>query len=347
MSFKCKYNDTIKNVEWRFIRGAWLPAITVCINRLYDTREINVNSLSVTTDELTVNNFMCHAYGTVAGSGITEYGFVYAANTETPTTANHKQIVGSEQFNGSFDDTIDVGTELDGEDLTGGSNPVWFAAYATNGSTTVYGEVLQTDPNPWICLIEGTLVTLSNGTTKKIENVTYEDELSVWNFDEARLDKAKPVWMVKPFKAPRYSLIKFSNGLELGTIDDGKGHSVFNIEKGMFTHMMSENTPIGTSIYTKNGDIIQVISKEVVHEEISFYNVVTNVHMNVFTNNILTSTGLNNIYPIKDMKFTKVEVDKTNIDLSDIPKTFITGLRLNEQSVEFKEKVLRMINRQG
>lgn len=306
--------------------------------------------VEVTTDDLTVSSLNCHAYGTITsgGSTVTEYGFVYAANTNTPTIANNKLVVGTGAFTGSFDDSVFLDLELDGVDLSSGDNPVWFTAYATNSNGTVYGDALQTDPNPMLCLMEGTMVALSNGRYKRIEDVIYKDKLLVWNFDEAKFDNAKPVWIMKPFKSSRYSLVEFSDGSELGTIDDGKGHSIFNLEKGMFTHMMSDDTPIGTTTYSKNGERIKVINKEIVHKETTFYNVITNIHMNMFTNSILTSTGLNNIYPIDDMKF--IKNNKTNIanikELQSIPDELFAGLRLAEQKTNVKEKIIRMKKQQ-
>jgi len=300
----------------------------------------------VTTDGLSVSGTFCTINGTIiSGSGITEYGFVYAANTETPTLENHKQIVGTEQFIGSFEDSIYLDYELDELSLTSGSNPVWFAVYATNDAGTAYGSVIQSDPNPWLCLIEGTLITLSNGSKKKIENITYEDMLLVWNFDEARFDEARPIWIVKPFKSQRYSLIKFSDGSELGTINDGKGHRMFNVENGMFTNMMGDDTLIGSSTQTDKGNTIKVINKEIVDKEISFYNIISNVHMNVYANGILTSTGLNNIYPINNMKFVTDDIINTH-DLDGIPYELIVGLRLAEQKTNIKEKVFRMMKQQ-
>ena len=33
------------------------------------------------------------------------------------------------------------------------------------------------------CFVEGTEITLADGSIKKIEDITYEDELLVWDFD--------------------------------------------------------------------------------------------------------------------------------------------------------------------
>jgi len=298
-------------------------------------------TLEITTDSLEVENLNIHMTATIGNGGdsVIEYGFVYAANTDSPTTSDHVSTMAFTPFTGSYEDSLTLPFTLDGITLTDGANPVWVAAYAINADGTVYGNAIQSDPNPWLCLMAGTRVSLPNGY-KNIENVDYSDTLLVWNFDTARLDKAKPIWIMKPFTRLSYALVKFSDGSSLGTIDDGKGHSIFNIEKGMFTNMMS--SPIGTTTYTRNGKV-KIVNKKIVHEKTTFYNVVTNEHMNMFTNGILTSTRLNNIYPIRDMRFVK---EARSSEYSGISDELVAGLRLTEQPVDVTKKVLRMVDRQ-
>lgn len=47
------------------------------------------------------------------------------------------------------------------------------------------------------CLLKGTKITLADRSEKNIEDLTYDDELLVWNFDEGKLDKAKTAWLKK------------------------------------------------------------------------------------------------------------------------------------------------------
>jgi hypothetical protein len=155
--------------------------------------------------------------------------------------------------------------------------------------------------------------------------------------------------MVRPFKSPSRSIVTFSNGTELGTIADGKGHRIFNIEKGMFTHMMSDNTPIGTTTYTENGDIISVVGKRVEEEETRFYNIITHTHINVFANGILTSTGLNNIYPIVGMKFVKEDRTPRSKEEFNVPDEIFQGMRLAEQPLSYEgleKKIAHLVKRQ-
>ena len=44
----------------------------------------------------------------------------------------------------------------------------------------------------WVaCLLACTKISLADGTTKNIEDITYDDELLVWDFDNGCFSKAK------------------------------------------------------------------------------------------------------------------------------------------------------------
>ncbi len=314
---------------------------------IYDTRNVPPTpptpaAPTVTTDSLVMHNpLYATVDGTITDQGypdVTEYGFVWATH-DNPTLDDHVIIVGMVGFLGEFSNTSTPGT-------LPSSGRIYFSAYATNTVGTSYGAVLSDFPE--ICLMEGTSISLPHGK-KKIELVGYNDRLLAWNFDDARLATAKPVWMVKPFSSPRFSLVKFSDGSELGTIADGKGHRIFNIDKGMFTHMMSDDTPIGTKTFTDTGKIVSLASKKVINKRTTFYNIITHTHINVFANGILTSTGLNNIYPINHMKFVKENRKSRREEFKNVPYELFSGLRLGEQPMSYyglKEKISMMMKRQ-
>ena len=140
----------------------------------------------------------------------------------------------------------------------------------------------------YMCMIEGTQITLADGTTKAIEDITYDDELLVWNFYAGRFDKAKPSWIKVAEVAPRYNLVKFSNGSEVGFVGAGgeKGyHRIFNKEAGAFTYTGNfKETPNGTTTFAQDGTFPTVVSQEVVEKEVKFYNVITDKHYNLFAN---------------------------------------------------------------
>ena len=243
---------------------------------------------------------------TVTNTG--SYDITFIQNGKTLATVGG--INGGGSGSGSFE--AEAGTV---------TSDTGFALYMTNATVCTGGVTVDSDfstsptftitgagtitVDPW-CLIEGTQITLADGSTKAVENITYDDELLVWNFYAGRFDKAKPTWIKVAEVAPRYNLVKFSNGSEVGFVGAGgeKGyHRIFNKEAGAFTHTGCKDTPNGTTTFAQDGTFPTVISQEVVEKEVKFYNVITDKHYNIFANGILTSCRLSNKYRIEDMKY--------------------------------------------
>lgn len=254
------------------------------------------------------------------GSDISEMGVVYSHSNTTPTILDSKHIYTPNLQSGSFS----IGPSVDF-----GFEETYARTFATNSVGTSYGNVL--DLIIQLCLAKGTLITLANFTTKPIEEITYTDELMVWDFDLGQFSKAYPLWIMKAGKTQSYNLLTFSDGSTLKTIVQ---HRIFNQEKGAFTYPMSEDTPIGTTTFNDKGDCIQLVSKEIINEPVDYYNVITNFHINLFSNTILTSCHYNNIYPIVAMKFQKTlrsQIPYSVYAEASVPKLYYDGLRLAEQ----------------
>lgn len=193
----------------------------------------------------------------------------------------------------------------------------------------------------YLCIIKGTLISLENKEKKKIEDITYDDNLLVWNFDEGKYDVAKPIWIKKTQKTNWYYKLTFSDGNTLcvtGTYPEA--HSLFSYEDGEFIH---SNKLVGKKVYTLNG-IQTLISCEEIHKDVEFYNIITNYHMNLFANDVLASTSLNNIYPISNMKFIKEEQNLSNVDYGFLDEKWIVGFRLKEQPKDVTEYCLNLIS---
>ena len=156
------------------------------------------------------------------------------------------------------------------------------------------------------CLIAGTLITLSNGTTKKVEDITYDDELLVWDFFNGCFTSAKPRWIKIKQTSPVYNKLTFSNGATLGLVGEGgtQGyHRIYNKQAGLFTHTGVPETPIGTITFAEDKTEPVLIKQELINEEVDYYNIITDKHFNLFANGILTSCKCSNMYRIEDMKY--------------------------------------------
>lgn len=256
-----------------------------------------------------------------AASNAVEY-VVQAAQKYTITVTNTGNYEITFTQNGKTLTTVREGSSGSFEAEAGTvTSDTGYALYMTNATVCTGGVTVDSDfstsptftitgdgtitVDPW-CLIEGTQITLADGSTKAVENITYDDELLVWNFYAGRFDKAKPTWIKVAEVAPRYNLVKFSNGSEVGFVGAGgeKGyHRIFNKEAGAFTHTGCKETPNGTTTFAQDGTFPTVVSQEVVEKEVKFYNVITDKHYNLFANGILTSCRLSNKYRIEDMRY--------------------------------------------
>ena len=240
-----------------------------------------------------------------------DYGLVYAYDGQD-TNGTSTDITNGGTVNctsgyiylqgGTYDGGLDTNPTTTGGVTVDSSGVTDFRAwilFKVMGNGTV-------DTVSFNCFIEGTQITLADRTTKAIEDITYDDELLVWNFYDGKFDTAKPTWIKVEETAPRYNLVKFSDGKEFGTVGAGgeKGyHRVFNKEAGAFTHIGTNATPIGTTTFADDGTNPTIISEEIIEKPVKYYNIITDKHYNIFANGILTSCRLSNKYHIEDMKY--------------------------------------------
>lgn len=237
---------------------------------------------------------------------VTEFSDGGYANIKYKDGTSAKVRAGTYQNVVSIQDVDYIGSLSQYYTLTDSSGKTHSLPYTLTSNTTIE---IGSEP----CIIEGTQITLADGSTKAIEDITYDDELLVWNFYAGRFDKAKPKWIKVEQTTPRYCLVKFSNGAEVGFVgpgehtrqsDGGRGyHRIFNKEAGAFTYVGTEDTPNGTTTFAQDETFPTVISQEVVEKEVKFYNVITENHYNLFANGILTSCRLSNKYRIEDMRY--------------------------------------------
>lgn len=184
------------------------------------------------------------------------------------------------------------------------------------------------------CLVKGTLITLADGSKKPVEDITYDDELLVWNFYKGCFDKAKPRWIKIAQTANVYNKLTFDNGATLGLVGEGgtQGyHRIFNEQARLFTHTGVPETPIGTITFAEDCTKPTLVKQELVHEEVEFYNVITETHFNLFANGILTSCKNSNKYYIENMKYV---TDKELMTDAEIEQDM-----LNREPIKLKKEI--------
>lgn len=191
-------------------------------------------------------------------------------------------------------DGVYITITLNGTDVisTSTSGTVVSDNYVLSADATV--EVYHDAP----CFAENTKIKLADGTDKFVQDITYDDELLVWDFYEGKLAKAKPCWIKIEQKVNHYSKITLDNGIVMRLVGS-KGHRLFSLDE---QKMLYSNEIVGHQIYTLNG-IATVLSCERVDETVKFYNLTTEKYLDCFADGVLTGSRLNNMYHISDMKY--------------------------------------------
>ena len=272
------------------------------------------------------------AVGGIPGASIAWYTSGAADVLYTVTSGTTVTATGAAYFWNGIPGTAAgaAGTGANGVRFLVGDDMNAFVAlvYATNASGTAYAAP-ATGNSRVQCLAAGTSIALSDGTYKLIEDITYEDALLVWDFDNRCFAKSRPLWIKQGKTAKAFNVLAFSDDSYLHTVGQ---HRIFNKQAGCFTYPLTDETPVGTTSFNQYGQEVTLVEKGVINVETVAYNVISDYHMNLFANGILTSTSFNNVYPIENMKFVKDGRAMRRDAFGSIPDRFYYGMRLWEQT---------------
>ena len=181
--------------------------------------------------------------------------------------------------------------------------------YYNNGNITVYNvtgnlEINLSATSILQCLTKGTKVSLANGKYKNIENVDYDDLLSVWDYKAGKLTYEYPIWIEQEKETDHYQKTTLSDGTVLKTVG---GHAVYDLDKKMFVDVSKpEEFGEGSKIAKiENGKVkpVTVKSIETVNKKTTYYHVVSTTYYNIIANDVLTTddaTILSNLYGFTD-----------------------------------------------
>lgn len=177
------------------------------------------------------------------------------------------------------------------------------------------------------CLVEGTLITLADGTQKPVEDITFDDDIKVWNFYDMKFDSAKPLWIMNKRVSDKYYVVHLEDGRELKLVGaNGKSHRLYDWEAKSFQYPQDMNPGKKSHhTYDDTGRGMHILGIDEVHETVNSYNVITAKHYNLYANGILTSCRLSNRYglapghdkywkswkyDLNDVRMTQQEVDE-------------------------------------
>lgn len=165
------------------------------------------------------------------------------------------------------------------------------------------------------CISKGTLITLSDGNRKPVEELSMDDELLVWDFYERKFSKARIEFLKLKQTASEFNRCGFSDGTVLDLIGSDGYHRIWNRQASEFTHTGKPETPDGTATFTDSGNETVLVRQEIIHEDVDYYNLITERHCCYFANGILVSNRWSNRYGIHDMKYDLADVRITEDEI--------------------------------
>ena len=180
----------------------------------------------------------------------------------------------------------------------------------------------------WMCFVQGTKITMADNTYKNVEDIEYGDEVKCFDFSNGKQTVSKIDWMIPESIATEYWKITLSDDIVLKLVgNNDKSHRLFNVTKQCF--MYPQDFEKDDYTINENGVMSKIVSCELIHDAVRFYNISSAEHINVYANGILTSNRLNNRFEIKDFKFTNnqlmtdAEIEKYQQHLASIQKPCI------------------------
>ena len=201
--------------------------------------------------------------------------------------------------------------------------------------------------NGGVCLLEGTPILLANGKTKKIEDITYDDLLTVFDHTTGKPTYVYPIWLEKKQINNKYTKVTLEDNT---IIKFAKNHTIYNADKNMYASVLDrEELNVGDNVYKlKNNKLVKVKIKniETINKKVYSYNIVSTIHYNVFANGTLTSdatASISNIYGFNsDVTYSDNYYAISNDDplpyeaVNMIPKYLYYGLNLRNASFALK-----------
>lgn len=170
-------------------------------------------------------------------------------------------------------------------------------SYTDATNTTYYyyvGYTLEAFTKQTTCVTPDTLVTLADGTQKRIDQVNYNDQLLVWNFYTGEYDVAPAsILMNHGASTVNVTTLNFSDGTSIHTIN---GHGFFDVATNQFVLIDEFNAAdyIGHSFVKQNGNeytTVELIGYTVSEQYTEVWSVLTAEHYNCMLEGMWTLTA--------------------------------------------------------
>ena len=143
------------------------------------------------------------------------------------------------------------------------------------------------------CVTPDTLITLADGTQVRVDSLTGNEELLVWNMETGKLDKANIMFVDSdPAAEVEVITLKFSDGTEVKVIYE---HGFWDYDLNKYVYLDKDAYDyIGHTFAKQNGDALEkvvLVDVEVSTETTMAWSPVTVGHLCYFVNGMLSMPG--------------------------------------------------------
>ena len=255
------YTITVKAKGTNFNESVASNSVSYVVQSISYT--VTITQLSSTVGYGTIDNVYDgqNSSGTLLGSGTGTYttttGYLYIECS----TANG----GGEYVNGYC-----TGGVTYVEETTS------YGLYKVTGNGTI-------EINVGTCLTGDTLITLVDGSQKRIDEITLNDKVLSYNPNTMKLEEDNIIYcdsnLSKEFI--EYDIWTFENGTIIKTVHR---HRLYNVEKQRMVYM--DEWQLGEHAININGEKVKLINHENIKEQINHYTIFTN-NQNYFANGLL------------------------------------------------------------
>ena len=298
-----KVNNTAVTITNKvYSQGASLNILTILTEVGYTGDTSTITDIQVTMTAQWGNK----AHFTVASPANGTLSVSYSGTT----FAEGKSFYAKKDDTFTVTATPDNDYELDTKISVGSSASNKDSAYI---HTVVDADVNNTSTNSISCsfkescIAAGTLITLADGTQKKVEDLTMDDVLLVFNHETGEYEAAGIIF-IENDGYDYYNVINltFSNGTTTKIIYE---HALFDLTLNKYVYITEENCTdfVGHEFALQSGDTFERVTLTdayVAEEYTGCYSLVTVYHLNYFIDGLFSIpggiTGLFNIFEYGD-----------------------------------------------
>lgn len=182
----------------------------------------------------------------------------------------------------------------------------WFMRWGSSQKEGVTDCYIKIKSNKQ-CIVKGSLITLADGTYKKVEDLLPTDQILVFNHMTGKLESSSIIFNYHGAESLyRILCLEFSDGTIIKEIDI-HGYFDLDLNKYIFIDELNVEDYLGHSFYKySNGvsEIVKLSNYYVIEEVTESYSPMTKEHLNCFVNDILSVTagieGFINIFDLDE-----------------------------------------------